>query len=205
MEKIGKMGKFLFLLTFVISIFGRLSILADFDVNHLKTGDVILLDMDCWSCQMIEDETFGPYSHSGVILKKDKKIYVGQSLGEVYLLELDKFLAFSAKSALVLRPSKMNHLKREFFTRLYFDKYDGIPFDHSFTWDDESLYCSEFIYKILDDIIDFKNFREKPMNYKRNWDFWESYFGHRPPQGKLGISPNDFMRSDEFYKIGELN
>jgi hypothetical protein len=205
MEKIDKMGKFLFILFTLMTLGMRQSILADFkQLNQLKTGDVVLLDMDCWSCQLIEDETFGPYSHSGIIIRVDGKLMVGQSLGEVYLLELDKFMAMTKKPALHLRPKGMNKAKRNKLVSLYKYKYDGLPFDEDFLWDDEALYCSEFIYKILDDVLKFKTFSPDPMNYERNWQGWGSYFGKVPPQGKIGIAPNDFARSSDFYQLGYL-
>lgn len=205
MEKIDKMGKFLFIALTFMTLMVRQSILADFKAaNSLQTGDVLLLDMDCWSCQMIEDETFGPYSHSGIIIRIAGKILVGQALGEVYLLELDKFLSMTKKPVLHLRAKRMNKNKRDRLVSLYKYKYDGLPFDNDFLWDDETLYCSEFIYKILDDTLKFKTFSPTPMSYDRNWQGWGSYFGKIPPQGKLGISPNDFARSNEFYQLGYL-
>jgi hypothetical protein len=201
-EKISEMGKFLSTFILFICLISRLNILAS--TSNLRTGDVILLDMDCWSCSLIEDETAGPYSHSGVILEINGKIYVGQALSEVYLLDLKTFLAYTKKKALHLRPKNINEYDRLRLVSDYKNKFAGIIFDHAYEWGDDKLYCSEFIYKLLDGVLDFKNFGPRPMNYTRNWDAWTQYFGHTPPQGKLGISPNDFGRSNEFRNLGFL-
>lgn len=206
MEKITKIGKLGVLLALIISASYRLNILAiPLNIDTLETGDVILLDLDCWSCSLIEDETQGPFSHSGLVFRNDNSIHIGQSLGEVYLLEINSFLALSNKKATVLRPRKINAKHKKDLKELYFTKYEGVVFDHDYTWGDDSYYCSEFIYKILNDSLKFKKFSPKPMSYLRNWNLWTQYFGHTPPQGKMGISPNDFYRSSEFKIIGELS
>lgn len=199
MEKIDKMGKFLVLTLLLLPLMLCQSILADYE--PLKTGDILLVDMDCWSCQLIEDETFGPYSHSGLVINIGDKTYIGQSLEKVYLLELKYFKNFSTKPLMHLRPKAMNEKGRKKLIHRYQTYYDGIAFDHDFEWGDDSLYCSEFIYKLLDDVLDFENFLPRPMEYGRNWQAWRQYFRKDPPQGELGISPNDFFRSSEFQFI----
>jgi hypothetical protein len=197
------MGKFLVSTLVFTMLLSCQSILANY--KTLQTGDILLLDMDCWSCALIEDETGGPYSHSGIVLNINGKIQIGQSLGQVYLLDFDYFKNFTTKPIMHLRPKSMSRYKKEKLLSLYFNDYDGLPFDDDFVWDDEKLYCSEFIYKILDDVISFKSFGPKPMSYTRNWEAWKAYFKKEPPQGKIGISPNDFTRSPEFEFVQYLS
>lgn len=55
-------------------------------------------------------------------------------------------------------------------------QYLGRPFDHYYLWDDEALYCSELIAKLL-------GIMPEPMIFDS--EIW----GEHPAQGLLGISP----------------
>lgn len=196
------MGKILVVFTFIYLVFGRQIVLAN--PTQIKVGDVLLLDLDCPSCQAIEDETFGPYSHSGVVIEVEGELMIAQSLQYVHYLRPKTFYNFSNKPILHLRPKNITDDQRKTINLIYFNQFHRVPFDHSFTWGNDSYYCSEFIYKLLARTIKFKSFGPKKMNYLRNWDFWNDYFNHIPPQDQPGLSPNDFMRSSDFYKIGYL-
>lgn len=175
--------------------------IACLNIKAFEVGDVILLDLDCYSCQKIEDETFGPYSHSGLVLEVDGKKVVAQSLSSVHHVAIKAFLGFSNKPALHLRPTNITKNQQRILNETYRDKYFGQLFDHDFLWDDETYYCSEFIYKILNEANILNDLAPWPMNFSRNYDFWKTYFHNEPPQGELGISPNDFFRSSDFYQV----
>lgn len=57
-------------------------------------------------------------------------------------------------------------------------KFLGMPFDRNYEWDDEKLYCSELIAKIL-------NIAPMPM------EFYSEMWGDHPNRGELGISPDE--------------
>lgn len=191
-------------LILIMSIFASLKTLA-LPMDELKTGDILLLDMDCFSCELIEKQTNGPFSHSGIILKYGTKVYVAQSLGIVHHLPLAKFLRYTNKPVQVVRPKFINFTKRRALLESYQNDFLNMPFDHEYTWDDDKLYCSEFIYKILKSVYAIENFAPKPMRYDVNEDGWRRYFGgNEPPHGQPGLSPNDFYRSSDFVEMGPL-
>lgn len=178
-------------------------------LSDLQTGDIILLDMDCFSCELIENETGGPFSHSGIVLKLGSQVYVAQSLGSVHHIPLQAFLGYSNKVPHVIRPKHINFSKKRKLLENYKRKYLGMDFDHDYVWDDEKLYCSEFIYKLLKSVYAIEKFKPTPMTYDKNPKGWEIYFGGKlPPSGKLGLSPNDFFFStgfdDDFKDMGPL-
>lgn len=183
----------IYTLNFFIFSCLNLQAMADF-----KVGDVLLLDLDCYSCQRIEDETFGPFSHSGVIVEVNQKLVVAQSLSKVHHVEIKAFLKFSNKPVLHIRPKNISDLQRVLISQKYSSKFYGLQFDHDYLWDDETLYCSEFLYKLLSSALKFDDLIPAPMNFSRNYDFWKMYFGKNPPQGQIGLSPNDFYRSSDF-------
>ena len=167
---------------------------------NFKVGDVILLDLDCFSCQRIEDETGSRFSHSGVVISDGVQLYVAQSLRNVHHLEVEDFLKMTPKY-IVLRMKKSISNFKENHWENYKSSFYKLPFDHHYLWDDDSLYCSEFIYKFMSSLIKFTDLNTYPMDFTRNWEFWKRYFGETPPQDMPGISPEDFNKSSDFRVV----
>jgi hypothetical protein len=184
------------LLTLILS---SIISINSYGLNY-KVGDVILLDLDCFSCQRIEDETGSRFSHSGVVISNGRTLFVAQSLRNVHHLKLEDFLKMTPKYVVLrtkknIQNFKMNHWE------VYKEKFYKLPFDHHYLWDDKSLYCSEFIYKFMSSLINFSDLNTYPMDFTRNWEFWTRYFGQTPPQDMPGISPEDFIKSSDFRVI----
>ncbi|MFX3675783.1 MAG: YiiX/YebB-like N1pC/P60 family cysteine hydrolase [bacterium] len=118
---------------------------------ELRPGDVLLIELRCYSCSIIADETGSRFSHSGVVLAKQGEQYlVAQALGQVHATTLEKFKSQKTKlsSMLVLRPKSFSPSEK--LLNVFNRDWSGIPFDSNYTWDDEKLYCSEFVAKFLE-------------------------------------------------------
>jgi len=168
--------------------------------NDFRVGDVILLDLDCRSCQIIEDESGGRFSHSGVVISDGRELYAAQSLGFVHHMPIEKFLKYTKKYVVIRPKVKLTNFKK-YHWQAYKSEYYKVPFDNDYRWDDETLYCSEFLYKFMARFINFKHLSSAPMDFTRNWDYWAAHFRLGPPQGIEGISPNDFYYSKDFKII----
>jgi hypothetical protein len=183
-----------------------------------QTGDIILLPLNCYMCPVIEDETGAPYSHSGVIIRREeahtKNFYVAEALGAVALIPLKQFLKKSR-----IPGSYALYRHREFLAddlsrdQKFYDHfmhyYQDRSFDPDFLWnnrdalDNELLYCSELVAKFLNHFVEQK-LRPKKMSYKKNPDFWRQYFKGNIPAGKKGLSPADFTRFPFVIKVYPL-
>lgn len=168
--------------------------------NDFQVGDVILLDLDCRSCQIIEDESKGRFSHSGVVISDGKELFAAQSLGFVHHMPVKKFLKYTDKYV-VVRPTVNTESFKKYHWDVYKSEYYMTPFDSDYRWDDQTLYCSEFLFKFMDSFMNFKDLTSAPMDFTRNWDYWASHFRNGPPQDIEGISPNDFYRTSDFKVI----
>jgi len=187
----------------------------------LRVGDVVVQPLKCWSCTAIGDENGTEFSHSVIVLQVKPTVLFAEALGSVKTLSLDfleRRLLMEGTKNIVLRHKDLNKLYKnsprafkEFETdlkRTFYGQYKGLPFDHSFLWNNysdegEELYCSEFVTKILNPYLKRK-IKTEPMDFSMNWDFWNTYFGHTPPQGKEGNSPSTFYLSKDFIKVGPL-
>lgn len=214
---------FLGLLFFVFSLNLFAQGGTDQKILEIRTGDVILISLNCSICPLIENETNSPFSHSALVLKKDDaSIYVAQALGpKVHFIPLAKFLNMvrpggEAKlyrsrelNAMYLRaPKSFVHFEEE-IVQNFNDFFVGLPFDPGFLWDNfdeqgaEKLYCSEFVAKLLNMSLRAP-IKPLPMSFKRNWAAWERIFRSAIPEGKLGLSPADFTRNNKLFFVENL-
>lgn len=195
-----KVTIFIFVATLLPAVFGA-------NLN-LKTGDLLLQPLGCWSCFLIEEQEATKYSHMGVYLNLDGQELVLEAYGEVKLTPLNNFLARTEGDEKVL-VRRFN--ERKFSYEKVVDKslsFEGLSYDDQFLWDNvnesgEKLYCSELVYKLF-----YEFYGEllplKPMRYDKNRPHWFKFFKGNIPDGKLGNSPGDFERSELFKTIGEL-
>lgn len=177
--------------------------------QELRSGDLILIELNCWSCALIEEETQSEFSHSGLLLKNPAGEWrVLESLGEVRDVSLQSFLARvrDQDSVLLRRSHESFFFDGEQAWENYEREWKGLPFDSAFLWNnfndqgDELLYCSEFIAKFLDQYMIMPG-TPTPMTYHRNRDAWVRYFGSLPPEGELGNSPASFERDPRWFDL----
>lgn len=197
------MGNFLFAIP-LIGILLSSPVFSAIKHLDLRSGDLILVSLNCRLCELIEKEEQAPYSHMGLLL--DEKTVL-ESLGEVRLTNLEEFLSRRKQGSQVLRlRAKSSSLLRPLSRDLLYNEareFLGLPYDDDFLWDnfsdsgEEKLYCSELITKLLD-----KHFNQELPTKKMHYNYlseWEDYFGEgNVPRGKKGNSPADFYKSDLF-------
>ena len=176
----------------------------------LKTGDVLLLPVQCHLCQMIEAEEHTPYAHAGVVLIENQQPQILEAWDRVSKTPLANFLRRRKKNshALLLRPITSQgaevRIKHEALSALYDSEFKGHSYDRDFLWDNrdargETLYCSELVAKLLNPFLP-RPIPTKPMHYDQYREQWIQYFHGAPPTGKPGLSPGDFERSPLFKK-----
>ena len=184
-------------------------------VSDLKTGNLLLIPLNCGLCHLIEGEERTPYSHAGLVVQSGSKIEILEAWEKVQRVPVDSFLNRMPKgeSALVLSlPIRISTKK---LNQLFKKQFENAPYDSYFLWNNrdpntgqEFLYCTEFIYKILRKFT--RNLPQpKPMHYEYKRQEWLRYFYKlnpptSPPDQLPGLSPGDFERFDGFEPIGFL-
>jgi hypothetical protein len=174
---------------------------------ELKNGDVILQPLHCWSCSLIMDQEESKYSHIGIYLKIEGEPFVFEAYGKVRFTPFDKFFkrTHKGKSLKVMRFHKILFNPESILDETI--RYDGLPYDTQFLWNNynekgEMIYCSELVYKIFAPFgYDLKT---KYMSFDVNREYWIKFFRGNPPDGQIGISPEDIHRSSELYTVGEI-
>lgn len=187
----------------------------------LRSGDVILLSLDCYECRMIEEAEGSRFSHSGIVLVDGRgQVFVAEALGDVHHMDLASFLSRSApdRPPVVMRNKELaqlsvGSLELNAFNRQilfsYLSKYHGASFDPDYLWDnfgaagEELYYCSEFVVKLLNEFLGHK-IPTQAMSFKDNLEYWEKHFPNGVPEGKPGVSPGDIYLSSLFAQMGTL-
>lgn len=183
--------------------------------SELKTGDLILLPLDCDLCELIRGEEKSDYSHIGVYLEPNQVL---EAWGSVKSTSLSSFVNRKkiAVPVLVKRPNFNVPTQR---AKNIFEKiYSGLDYDSYFKWSrrpttinraNKALYCTEFAYFFL---LHFGHNvpRPKAMHFEYNRDAWINYFSKlnpagSPPDDEPGLSPGDFERFNGFENLGALD
>lgn len=188
---------------FILSLFGCAwaSSPAKEIQTKLRSGDVLLISLNCYSCALIERSTKGPYSHSGLVLEIEGEWKVAQALGPVHLLSLKKFLAQRRQGTKIALIRPRYHFEREAL-HANFLPFAGVPFDRDYLWDDEKLYCSEFIAKYFNALIP-DALRPDPIDYEEDDELWRNLLGARYNGGEPGNSPVSLL-NDPFFELQGL-
>lgn len=174
--------------------------------RSLKSGDVILQPLKCWSCNLIEQQEKSKFSHIGVVIERNNKLFVAEAYGKVRLVSVEEFLekTHPEKDSVVLELTH-DHVSKEDLLKTV-NSYVGLPYDREFRWnnfilDQEAIYCSELVYKVFKSLVKFKNLAPKRMTFDKNPELWDRYFRGNTPRGELGISPEDFNQTSDFVRV----
>lgn len=189
------MKKFIIL---TLLVFSHLS----FASIKLKTGDILLQPLHCWACNLIEAETESIYSHIGVVIKvENETVFVAEAFMKVRVVSFSEFNKKTQKG-LKLKVMRPAYVSNELY-KTYLRKFDGLPYDSGFLWDDKKIYCSELLNKLFDE-VGMLYPQEIPMVFKHNREYWLKFFKGHIPDGELGIAPKDYDDESLYEFIGEI-
>lgn len=182
---------------------------------ELKVGDILLQPLQCWSCDLIEDEEQSIYSHMGIVISLNP-VMVADSRRKVEIQTLEEFNSITQKDQDIKVIRFQNEKivaeltsNSDKFLNLFMSEFNGLAYDHDFRWNNfsedgqQKLYCSEMVAKLLQAFLGLDPIIKR-MHFSRNPDVWERYFRGNVPRGEWGNSPADFERSELFYDVGEI-
>lgn len=112
-------------------------------INEIvKEGDVIFQTTQSRQSPLIQLATRSKISHCGIVVMKNGKPYVLETLSTLKLTPLDKFVARSKGGKYWLKRSDKDNIK------IKYDHYLGKPYDLAFSFNNDIYYCSELVYDI---------------------------------------------------------
>ena len=114
----------------------------DTPITDVREGDVIFHTSQSSQSPLIQIGTRSHITHCGIVVVKDGKPFVLETLKTLVLTPLDKFVARGKDGKYWLKRSDRENIKIEYA------HYLGKPYDLSFSFDNDIYYCSELVYDI---------------------------------------------------------
>lgn len=198
-----KMKNIALITTGLISFFLLSSFVRSGAKPPLKNGDLIFIVNPRGQGKAIQLATKSKYTHIGIVFIENGKEMVYHAVEPVSKNTLKEFIALSADGMYEIRRMKdqklltsevISQMKTEATVSL------GKHYDLAFAWDDEELYCSEFVWKLYKHALNIEIGAPRPM---REFDLThpvvkstiERRYGDEIPLEEKMISPGDMFDS----------
>lgn len=152
----------------------------------------------------IEGATHSPYSHCGVVLKKDGKWVVIQALCDVHYTSLYMWIAQGRSgkfAACRLKPDYAQEIPR-FIEEL--NKFMGLPYDFYYEMGDDAIYCSELVYKAFNNATGTELgslVRLGDLDWRPFADVIQKHEGGSPPLKRVMITPKHLSEAHQLEKV----
>lgn len=170
----------------------------------LKNGDIIFIVNPSGQGKAIQLATKSKYTHVGIVLIENGKTMVYHAVEPVSKNTFDEFVNMSADGKCYIKRLKNQSLLTEQVIKkmLAEAKSDlGIHYDLGFSWDDERLYCSEFVWKLYNHALGIDIGKPRPL---KEFDLThpavkaklEERYGKNIPMDEKMISPGDMYDSE---------
>lgn len=119
-------------------------------VKEVREGDVIFQTSQSQQSPLIQIATRSKISHCGIIVMRNGKPYVLETLKTLVITPLDQFIVRGEGGKYWLKRSKKENIK------IKYDSYLGKPYDLAFKFDNGKFYCSELVYDIYKNQLGIK-------------------------------------------------
>ena len=114
----------------------------DAPITDIREGDVIFHTSQSSQSPVIQIGTRSHITHCGIVVMKDGKPYVLETLKTLVLTPLDKFIVRGKDGKYWLKRSDKEDIKIDYA------HYLGKSYDFAFSFDNDIYYCSELVYDI---------------------------------------------------------
>lgn len=160
-----------------------------------QQGDIIFHTSRSSQSLAIQKATGSVYSHMGIILLRDGKPYVYEAAKTVRFTPLAQWIARGTGSRYVVKrlrtPLNASQQQQLYRQALH---YQSRPYDLTFSWDDERIYCSELVWKIYKHALNtevgqLQELREFDLSSPEVQAKMKERYGKHIPLNETVISP----------------
>ena len=115
----------------------------------LQNGDIVFSGSTAGQGGAIIAATGSPYTHCGIVFLSDGKPMVLEAVQPVSVVSLEIFKSRSKPGTFMARRLKVPLAAANYqLARTWAEAQVGKNYDPHFRWDDDTLYCSELVWKI---------------------------------------------------------
>jgi permuted papain-like amidase YaeF/Yiix C92 family enzyme len=121
-------------------------------IPSVKTGDIVFQTSRSSQSQAIQKATHSPFSHMGVVFIRGGRPYVFEAIATVRYTPLAQWLDRGEGGHYVIKRLRDSEalLTEQGISKLgtVAASFESRPYDLSFQWSDDRLYCSELVWKM---------------------------------------------------------
>ena len=196
----------IFILSFLFVLLGCSNPSAD----QLHNGDIIFQTSQSNQSAAIQLATHSQYSHMGILFFQNGKPYVFEAIRTVQYTPLDQWIDRGQHGKYVVKrllnsdklitPPSIEKLKA------VAESFKGKPYDLTFEWSDNSIYCSELVWKIYDrgigvQVGQLKKLRDFDLSNPAVKNKMKERYGDQIPMDETVISPGDMFLSEQLKTV----
>lgn len=155
----------------------------------------------------IEGCTHSPYSHCGIVVKRDNGWQVLEAIGPVKYTRLEIWISQGRNHAFAVSRLKPAYQPKISAMISAAEKFIGLPYDSQYEMDDRKIYCSELIYKgfkgatgqSLGKIVKLGD-----LNWQPYAEVIRAIAGDPPPLDREMITPRDLAKAEQLVEVHPL-
>ncbi len=175
-----------------------------------REGDIVFQTSLSSQSEAIQRATHSAYSHVGVVLERNSKLFVLEAVDTVRFTPLQEWLDRGQDHRYVIKrlraaesrltPTVLSHMRES--ARGYL----GRQYDWYFQWSDDRLYCSELVWKIFSQGAAVQlGHLQKLSSFELNDPLVKSKlrerFGSHIPMDEPVIPPSTIFQSSELITV----
>jgi hypothetical protein len=172
--------------------------------GKLKDGDIIFIVNPSGQGKAIQLATKSKFTHVGIIFYENGKPMVYHAVQPVSVSSLEEFRDMSAEGKYEVRRLKDRTVltKENVSSMLAKAKSQvGMNYDIFFAWDDEEMYCSEYVWKIFNkftklEIGKLRPLKDFDLSSPKVKEIMARRYGDKIPYEEKMISPGDMFDSE---------
>jgi hypothetical protein len=188
----------------LVFLFISLSFFACAQIPSVKNGDLVFIVNPSGQGKAIQLATKSKYTHVGIVFIENGTPLVYHAVEPVSVSTLDEFAALSSdgnvvvkslKNQALLNKAKVNDMLKEAKGAL------GKHYDVFFSWSDNELYCSEFVWKLYMRNLNLaigklRSLKEFDLSAPQVKEIMKHRYGNNIPYNENMISPGDMFDSE---------
>lgn len=179
--------------------------------GELRDGDILFQEFPSAQSAAIKIATGSEFTHCGIVFHDDSgKTVVWEAVNPVRITPLEEWIGRDADSFYVamrlngadtiLTDSVIEEMERYGATLL------GKPYDLYFNWDNERIYCSEYVWKIYHEALGIELSEPRPIkDYNLDHPIVQQKlrerYGENIPYDEPAVSPQDLFESELLTEV----
>lgn len=175
---------------------------------HWQVGDVVFQSTNGEQAEAVRKATGSPFTHCGVVFEQGGEWKVLEASQPVKVTPVAEFRKRSLPGTFQVRRLKEPLSPQAIaLARAWGEKQVGLNYDPNFRWDDETLYCSELVWKIYKqagvELCATRHFQDYALESEEVQAVIKKRYGSadKLPKEEPVVSPGDIAKSPLLVEV----